>query len=344
MNEPHLKSRRIRMIAPAAQAFALAIAAAPLLATPPAAEPAAPKRDSATAPPIAAPLLEIRSVWTKTRGPDERIDNASDPATRGREQLGRLVYSRIDADFEEVTLHEAFRALRRELGLNLVTFELNPRGRSDRPGFDGGLVVNLSMKGVSGRTLLEALCAQAGKGVTWQLSGGLIEVGPKEHLARPDACETRVYETTDLALDPPDYKSEGIGKLGVQSYNRRDSDEITGELVRMIVSHCEPEAFEPPQPKFVEDTGGRRVPLEHSVPDGSTREPADRDADGKERTGRENPNTGATVNFDPKLAQIFVRGKWASVQAKDNNLAVHAPDFVHRTIGGYGTPIPPRAD
>jgi hypothetical protein len=278
-------------------------------------------------------VLEIRSEWTKTRAANAPpLETAED---RGREQIGRLVHSKVTLEFEEVTLREALRALRRQLGLNMTVFLLDPSGKTDRPGFDGDQLVSLSLRDVDGRAALEALVAFAGKEVTWQLHNGIVEVGPRSHLARQDARETRVYPTTDLAIDPPDWKLDpASGK--VVEIQRRNSDEVIGELVRMIVTHCEPDAFIPMPDSVVEPETGRRLPVQHTTPSG--------DGAGRGDAGRRSPNTGASANFDPADAQVFVRGRWASIQVKDNNLAVLAPDFVHRAINGYPTPIPPPAE
>jgi hypothetical protein len=233
----------------------------------------------------------------------------------------------VTLEFEEVPLRDALRALRRELGLNMTVFLLDPSGKSQRPGFDGDQPVSLALRAVDGRTALEALTAFAGKEVTWQIHNGVIEVGPRPHLARQDAREIRVYETADLAIDPPDWE---LGK----TIQRRNSDEVIGELVKMIVTHCEPDAFLPAPATRIDEETGRVVPRQHTTPPGERKEEGPR---------RRNPNTGATANFNPEEAQVFVNGRWASIQMKDNNLAVLAPDFVHRAINGYPSPIPPPA-
>jgi hypothetical protein len=305
-------------------------------AKPPAAVPAA---QPAAAPPdrVLHQVVEIRNEWTKTRRADAPpLETAED---RGREQVGRLLFSKVTLEFEEVTLREALRALRRELGLNMVVFLADPSGKVERPGFDGEQIVSLSLRDVDGRTVLEALTSIAGKEVTWQIHNGMIEVGPRAHLARPDARETRVYETTDLAIDPPDWKFERRqnGAPVAIEIQRRNSDEVIGELVRMIVTHCEPDAFLPAPARRVDEETGRVVPRQHTTPPASG-------GDKKKPAGaRANPNTDVTANFNPKEAQIFVNGRWASIQVKDNNLAVLAPDFVHRAIDGYPAPIPPTA-
>lgn len=325
-------------IASAALVTATAVAddpkSPPAEQAPPSAAPAAVPAASGKSDRLLNQVLEIRNEWTKTRAGDAPpLESADD---RGREQVGRLVYSKVSLEFEELPLREALRALRRELGLNMMVFLADPTGKSARPGFDGEQTVSLSLRGVDGRAALEALIAVAGKEVTWQIHNGVIEVGPRSHLARPDARENRVYDTTDLAIDPPDWKPEKQpdGTYRAVEIQRRNSDEVIGELVRMIVSHCEPDAFLPEPATRVDEETGRVVPRLHTTPPGERKEDGPR---------RKNPNTGATANFEPEAAQIFVRGRWASLQVKDNNIAVLAPDFVHRAINGYPTPIPPPA-
>ena len=311
---------------PAAPAPATAPAAPNAPASAPAAAPASGKSDR-----LLNQVAEIRNEWTKTRGADAPpVESAED---RGREQVGRLIYSKVTLEFEEVPLRDALRALRRELGLNMTVFLLDPSGKSQRPGFDGDQLVSLALRAVDGRTALEALTAFAGKEVTWQIHNGVIEVGPRPHLARQDAREIRVYETTDLAIDPPDWEYDKRTGSAIE-IQRRNSDEVIGELVKMIVTHCEPDAFLPLPATRVDEETGRVVPRLHTTPPGERKEEGPR---------RRNPNTGATANFKPEEAQIFVNGRWASIQVKDNNLAVLAPDFVHRAINGYPAPIPPPA-
>lgn len=285
-------------------------------------------------PSVAVPSDEtefrVSCGFIKTRAADAPPLESADE--RNREQLGRLVFSRINLAVEDRPLRDVLRAVRKALGINLVVFEAGPSG----PGVDPDLLVSLSMEGATGREVLEALAGLTTLNVTWQIHNSTVEFGPKSVLARDAARRTHVYETTDLALDPPDYLSP-LENPSKRSYNRRDSDENTGELVRMIVSHCEPEAFFPPPPRMVEDESGTMREAKHQVA------PATHNPARGQSTGRTNPNTQATLNYDPDTAQIYVIGQWAAIQAKDNNLSVSAPDFVHRAIDGYGEPIPPRA-
>ena len=272
------------------------------------------------------PRCEIQAGFVETRPSDSPPLETEEE--RAREQLGRLLLSRCDVVIDEAPMRDALRALRRAIGINLVVFELG----GGMPGIDPDQPVSLRLENASGREVLEALAGMTGLSCTWQLHNATVEFGPKATLAREEARFPKLYNTGDLAMDPADWKSRGIGLTVSKSYNRRDSDEIIGELVRMITTHCEPEAFQPPPPMMVEDANGNLVIVKHTSPTG-----------GRSFSPKSNPNTTATRNFDPSLAVVYATGQWASIQAKDNSIIVIGPDFVHRTIDGYAQPIPPRA-
>lgn len=277
------------------------------------------------------PILTLSSHFTRMRpASDPPLDNMQD---RGLEQLGRLLYSKVTIEVEDQPLGVVLRALRRALGINLVAYTAT----NGVDGIDPDRMVNLRLEGASGREVLEVLASQAGIGITWQIHMGCVEFGPKPVLARPEARFTRVYEAGDLALQAPDFRPGEGGR----SYNRRDSDEVLGELVRNISTHCEPEAFKPPPPTMVETPDGKLVPVQHTAPKPSTRSNG---GNGVYRSARKNPNTTATFNFDPSEAAVFITGQWASIQTQDTSLTVLAPDFVHRAIDGYEQAIPPREE
>lgn len=286
---------------------------------PASAKPSAAREDDAW-----EPRCSISVSFVKTRPSDS--PPLETEQERALEQLGRLLYSRCDVDIEEAPMRDVLRTLRRGLGINLVVFELG----GGMPGIDPDQPVSLQLENASGCEVLEALAGMTGLNCTWQLHNATVEFGPKPTLAREEARSARLYNTGDLAMDPPDYINRGIGVSLVPSYNRRDSDEIIGELVRMIVTHCEPEAFRPPPPAMVEDANGNLVIVKHTTPTGRGTSP------------KANPNTTASQNFDPSAAVVYATGQWASIQAKDNNIIVLGPDFVHRTIEGYAEAIPPR--
>jgi hypothetical protein len=276
--------------------------------------------------------LKLRTHFTKTRAADSPpLSNMTD---RGLEQLGRLLYSKVDLEVEDQPLGKVLRELRRALGLNMVAFTAS----NGLDGIDPDRMVSVQLFDVSGREALEALASLAGPSVTWQIHAAVVEFGPKRVLARPEARFTRVYDAGDLALQAPDYMSCSPGG---KSYNRRDGDEVLAELVRNISTHCEPEAFRAPPPAMVETPDGKLVPVQHTAPTPSSRS---NHGSSQNKTARKNPNTTATFNFDPSEAAVFITGQWASIQTQDLALTVIAPDFVHRAIDGYEQAIPPLAD
>ena len=276
-----------------------------------------------------APLLRVENVWTESRPADAPAATTEDE--RRREQVGRLVFSRVTIECDGAPLRAVLRELRRALGLNMIVFETRAVGGVLEPGVDGELPIDLALTDTDGFGVLEALAALAGSEATWQVNRGTVEFGPKSVLARAEARRTEVVEVGDLALVPPDYKSCGIGAIGVESYNRLDSDEVLADLVRTISTHCEPTAFEPdPERRHDATALGNRQVLA-----GNAATPT------KSRT-RHNPNTNAWRNLDPAIGPVYVHGRWASVQTRDLSLVLAAPDFVLRKVMGYPSPLPPR--
>jgi hypothetical protein len=279
--------------------------------------------------PDAAPLLRVTNAWTETR-PTTAPAAATDE-DRTREQVGRLVFSRMSIESEGAPLRAVLREVRRALGVNMIVFEARADGGTLESGIDGERAIDLAMTDTDGLAVLEALAALADADATWQVNRGTIEFGPKSVLARVEARRSAVVEVGDLALVPPDFKSGGIGVLGVESSNRLDSDEVLADLVRTISTHCEPSAFEPDpeRPHDATALGNRQILA------------GNRATTTQSRT-RHNPNTNAWRNLDPSIGPVFVHGRWASVQTRDTALALVGPDFVLRKVLGYPTPLPPR--
>lgn len=277
--------------------------------------------------PSAARAVEANCVFTKTRPAD--APPAANVDERNREQLGRLEHSKVVLKAEAATLRETLRELRRALGINLVPYFASGDVGAARGGVDPAMPVTVALDGATGREALEALAALCGPAVTWQLVNGTVEFGPREILARPTARMVLVLDTRSLAHHAgASYKSAGIGQRFVESHDRHNSDVEIGMIMQQIATTCEPEAFDAvPEPK-VEDPAGNLVPVRHVLPGrGGNNRMADRPS-----------------NYDPKLGPVFVRGKWASMQARDNSIMVVAPDFVLRAVEGYGEPIPPREE
>ncbi|MFM7052143.1 MAG: hypothetical protein ACKOYN_08440 [Planctomycetota bacterium] len=275
----------------------------------------------------ASRAVEARSAFTKTRPAD--APSAANVDERNREQLGRLEHSKVVLKAEGATLRETLRELRRALGINLVPFFDSGDVGAARGGVDPAMPVTIALDGATGREVLEALAALCGPAVTWQLVNGTVEFGPREILARPTARMVVVLDTRSLAHHAgASYKSQGIGQGRVESDDRRDSDMELGLVMKEIAARCEPEAFDPLAEAKVEDPEGNLVPVRHVLPG----------------RGGNNRMVGRPSNYDPNLGPVFVRGKWAAMQARDNAIMVMAPDFVLRAVEGYGEPIPPREE
>lgn len=278
--------------------------------------------------PSAETVIEMQVTFAETRPAD--APPAATEADRVAEQLGKLVYARIELEAERAPLREVLRKFRKALGINLVVFEQQVSGGTVTGGVDGDQLIDLGLSDTDGYGLLDTLAGLASGDCTWQINRGVVEFGPKSVLARVDARRTEVVEVADLSLIPPDYEGQ-LGKLNIQSYNRLDTDEILADLIRAISTHCEPSAFEP-DPERKHDpypTGSRQIVPVNPEP-------------GKTRV-RVNPSTNAWRNLDPRIGPVYIHGKWASVQTKNTAVMLVAPDFVMRKVIGYPKPLPPRA-
>ena len=266
------------------------------------------------APPAENPEKSVRCRWAAMRPSDTPEPTTS--AGRRSEEAGRLVHSRLDVRFEDVSIGEALHAIADAIDVNLLVFEkIDPQ--DVRSGIDVDRRIDLSLDDVSGRAAFEAVLGLASRHATWQIFAGsdgrgMVEVGLRKDLARESARDARAYAATDLAIDPPDFSGPGA------VHSRRTPAEITAELVRMISTHCEPEAFRPLPTRSKHDTVSGPV------------------------TGGRDQNNNATLNLDPSRGPVRIEGQWASIQTKQTTIVVWAPDFVHRAIEGYESAPPPR--
>lgn len=278
--------------------------------------------------PVEQPVVIDLSVrFVQTRPADAPL--ATSEQDRVAEQLGRLVFARIDIEVEGAPLRSVLRAVRKALGLNMVVFEQQVRDGTITGGVDGAQPIDLALSETDGYAVLDTLASLASGDCTWQINRGVVEFGPRSQLARPDARRTEVVEAADLSLIPPDYEGQ-LGKRDIQSYNRLDTDEVLADLIRAISTHCEPTAFEAdPERKHDPYATGNRQIIPVNPDPGVTRV-------------RVNPSTNAWRNLDPRVGPVYIHGKWASVQTKNTALMLVAPDFVMRKVIGYPAPLPPR--
>ena len=259
-----------------------------------------------------APNAGIRVTWAAMRPSDAPAPDSD--AERRLEAIGRLVHARLDIRFEDVSIGDALRRIADAVGLNLLVFEkLDPN--DPRSGIDVDRRIDLTLDEVSGRAALEAVIGLASRQATWQVFDGMLEVGLRKDLARASARSVRAHDATDLSIDPPDFSGCG------SPHSRRSGEEIVAELVRMISTHCEPEAFRPLPNRSTHDTNVGSGPL---------------------HGGSRGPNDQSTLNLDPSRGVVRIEGQWATIQTKEKVIVVSAPDFVHRAIEGCEGALPPR--
>jgi hypothetical protein len=290
-------------------------------APPPASTPSAPVRSPATrpqAPEQAAPTqcrVELLR-WTSTRAAALPSDDAV------RVALGRLVFSRMRVELVDAPAGKALMEIARQLDLNFA-----PRYDA---GFQRDAPVNVLLQDVTAREAIEAIVSQASANATWQINGGVVEVGSREWLARQNARVTRIHELGELTLDHPYFNSLQMqSNLGMSSSTgasepireRMLPEKVAAMLMFKIANQIEPEAWLPPPPPdpVPDGKGGFRPPPRAAggVPD-------------------------APANYEPRDGPIYVRGQWAQMDFRDQHrvLIVTAPDFVHRGISGYPPALP----
>lgn len=254
----------------------------------------------------------VRTTWAAMRPSDTPAPESD--SERRLEAIGRLVHSRVDVRFEDVPIGAALQEIADAVGLNLLVFEqVDPNDA--RSGIDVDRRIDLTLEGVSGRAALEAVIGLASRQATWQVFNGVFEVGLRKDLARASARSLRTHDATDLSLDPPDFRGCGA------NHSRRSGEEIVAELVRMISTHCEPEAFRPLPNRSMHDTNVGSGPVQG---------------------GANGPNDQSTLNLDPSRGVVRIEGQWATIQTKEKLIVVSAPDFVHRAIEGCEGALPPR--
>ena len=310
------------------------VPSAPVLLPPakqPATKPVTKPNDEPAAKPSAMPSasgatrgeVAISATWTETR-PDDSEDPDT-PLERGVEQIGRLLLSKVDIEVDDARVSDVLRVLRRKLGLNTLVFELDPRVHTLSQGVDGERRITMSLYEVDGRTALESVLSLAGEHLTWQIHNGVVEIGPKAHLAREQAQRVEEYDITAISVNIPKFRFEGHEVRG-RRLSERDQSTLTGELMRLISNTCEPEAWSPAPVRLQTRPDGTLIPVPPPVAP---------TIGGK--------NLMASLNFDADAGPLFVNGQWATMQASGGLITVRAPDFVHRRIMGYGQMLAPKA-
>lgn len=264
------------------------------------------------------PFVEVTSAQ------QTRPDNGSLWARTNGDVHGRLAFLRVNLVCNESDPKSVRAALATTLRLNLV--DHFPSRASN-----GGIIplLSLDLHDVGALEALEVIIGAStiNRTGTWHVRDGILEVGPAEILARRTPAFTRVYEVTDLLLEPPNFQSAGIQATPhlsndrVQETRKRPRD-LAAELMESIVTTVSPEVWHAATPAEVADG------LPETV-------------DPRDPTKGYNLDPNAFDRTTRTLLPLKVTGKWASIIYKNHAIIVRAPAFVHLGIAGLQRPVPP---
>ena len=239
--------------------------------------------------------------------------------TRKDEAAGKLSYLQVGMSFDEVPLKQALRTFFTALDLDYVPYF---RGGSSSSGMLPDVPVSLEIRSISAHRGLDLLMAAGavGEPCTWQLRGGVVEVGTLARLGRSGEPRPKVYEIKDLTLDTPYFDSTPPPNNRTE---RQLPREVAAQLMHHIMTATHPEAWQPPS--VDDDTivtpispNGRAEwsNLEPFLLDERTKEPI-------------------------KSLEVFVIGRWAKMHYHRDDLLVTGPDFIHRALNGYPGAVMP---
>ena len=237
---------------------------------------------------------------------------------------GRLAFLRIHMRCDGCNPKDARRAFANALGLNLID-HFSAQANDALAPEELHLILNDIDASEALRLLVDA--SSGTRRGAWQVRNGILEIGPRDVLARRTAPVTRVYDITEMIIEPPYFASNGIQSAftgGGPDTIRSNQREVGVKIMEAIINSVEPDSWIPPNEAEIAD--GIISPIDPRDP----------------YRGRQldpkliNRDTGA-------LAPLKCEGKWASMYLKDKKLVVRAPMFVHIGIDGLPEAVPPPA-
>ncbi len=280
--------------------LALALAGEPPAPGPPAAPGAPP-----------APLTPVQA-------PDEELV---------RRRLAEvLTATKVTVEFDATPAREAFGVLGKHMGIPLVGRYLDdPTGH----GIDPERPITLRAADRPALSVLEdmlAACNEPGSSCTWQIRKGFVEFGTKERLSVPAARETRTYYIADLIAGGP---------------ARREVMAL--ELVQKICETVEPGIWDYGQPVEPDDVEAPPAPPV-AAPDFRVAPPGPDAAPPPDETPPPaepaEPSRPAAPSYHGVAGRYVPHRSIAIIRYWRDVIIVHAPDYVHRQIGGYGKQLP----
>lgn len=219
-------------------------------------------------------------------------------------------------EFQSTPAREAFAEFSRLSSIPVIVRMVDHAGME---GIAPDAPISLKARSLSARVVLEAMvgqCSRGGRECTWQIRPGFVEVGSKVSLSVNAAREMRVYSVRDLMIDVPNFAAAPGG-----TDKRRPSEVAALETVETIVGVVEPQAWDwgQPLPAVEYEFGLDGVPM---------RRVGGHDAVLDAAAAGHTPASGVRRYVEHSRPAII--RYWGDV------VIVHAPDYIHRQLAGYG--------
>lgn len=255
-----------------------------------------------------------------------RVGDAGDEADA--RLLGVLTRTPLTLQFDEVPARDAFKAVADALSITIIGRWMDEKN-SD--GIDPDVAISTTAEARLAIDVIEEMLEQCEdfEDCTWQLRGGAIEIGTKRRLAVPAARQQRVYELTDLLLEP----AYSVSPIGGSPFARIDTEYVEAVLGAPVRDQLR--NGEPPRRKTKTE-----VQLELVEGIVETIEPGRWDFGTEEADADDTAVAPGSAAARDELRRRRTR-LWATLRVFRDNLIITAPDFMHRQIGGYPQPITP---
>jgi len=254
---------------------------------------------------------------------------SQDAAEESRARLlGALTGTKLTVRFDEAPAREAIGSLSKALAIPIIG-----RFSDDRigHGIDPEAPITFTLEEASGLFVLEMILEQATEyePITWQLRHGFVEVGTKERLSAPAACESRSYNVRDLMLEPPYFVSPGERMPSVADFDEHP-------YATAVLSRPDPDGRKRPEVLVLEIIRGIIETIEPGNWDFGQ---YDNDGEDEISTPPEGPGAESTRSPPPRRHRRPL--KIATIRLWRDTIIIRAPDYIHRQVNGNPDPIPP---
>ena len=260
------------------------------------------------------PLVEIAPIQEHPISTEE---------TEASYVVGVLVHTPLNVNFDNTPARDAFNAVIETIDLPIV---VRYASEAQPIGIDPDLPLTIEFRNRRALLVLETMIdlAAGTEDCTWQIRNGYVEIGPKTLLNAQAARSSRVYLVADLLLEPPHFgNAPAAGLMGLGVSSRRIEWDLSNLVIfdGQPINLSRPEAHRPyrmvgdrPRQGFGHRKTPEEVAEELVLAIAGTVEPRAWDVNG---------------------------GQIATIRYFQHGLIINAPDYIHRQVGGYPTPMSP---